>query len=120
MKLFKEIKRRARNVVLAARGKETRWWENTEPVKIKIGPPLKVETFAAEQFIGMQVDEWLKPETVMNCYRRGLAAEIGHKLLEEGALVEEISQRPHELGLRGYTMRLTVKVVVSEEEEAKR
>lgn len=120
MSIFKEIKRRARNVVLAARGKETRWWENAEPVKIKIGPPLKVETFAAEQFIGMQVDEFVDPEKVMNCYRRGLATEIGHALLDAGVLEEKIGQRPHELGLRGHTMRLSVRVVVSEEEEAKR
>lgn len=116
MTLFKEIKRRVRNVGLALIGKETRWLEKMEPNKIKIGPPVKVETFAAEQFIGPQVDEWVKPEAVMNCYRRGLAAEIGHKLLEEGVLMEEITQRPHDLGLLGYTMRLSLRVVRPEEE----
>lgn len=120
MKLFKEIKRRARNVALAIAGKGAGWQEKLEPVEIKVGPPLKVETFAAERFIGPIIDEYIKPEAVMDCYRRGLAADIGHQLLDEGAITEEISQRPHELGLIGHTLRLTVRVVVPEEEEAKR
>lgn len=119
MKIFKEIKRRARNVALAAMGKGAGWQEKLEPVKIKIESPLKIELFAAEQFIGLQVDEIVSPERVMDFYRRSLAGEIGRRLLEEGALIEEITQQPHELGLRGYTMRLTAKVVVSEEKEAK-
>lgn len=116
MKLFKEIKRRAHNVALAIAGKGPGWQEKLEPVKLTINQ-LRVETFAAEQFIGLLVDDWVKPEAVMNCYRRGLAAEIGHKLLEEGVLVEEIGQRPNDLGPRGYTMRLTARVVVPDGEE---
>lgn len=113
MKLFKEIKRRVRNVARAAAGKD-------------IFPPMvempitreqvKVETFAAEQYIGPIVEAWTKnPEEVVEFYRRQLAVEIGRKLLEEGVLMEELSQRPHEPGLRGYTLRLSARVVIPEE-----
>lgn len=117
MKLFKEIRRRTRNAALAIAGKGPGWQEKLEPVKITINQT-RVETFAAEQFLGLIVDEFVKPEVVMDHYRRGLAAEIGHKLLDEGFLVEEISQRPHELGLRDPTLRLTVRVVRPEKEGA--
>lgn len=117
MRLFKEIKRRAHNVAQAIAGKGPGWQEKLGPVKLTINQ-MRVETFAAEQSLGLIVDEFVKPEVVMDHYRRGLAAEIGHKLLDEGFLVEEISQRPHELGLRGPTLRLTVRVVRPEEEGA--
>lgn len=114
MNIFKKIKRRARDIIRAAKGEP--WGEVLRPSRLSAnGQQLKVETFAAEQFIGPVIDEFVKPEAVMNCYRRGLASEIGHNLLAAGVLTEEISQAPHELGLRGYTMRLTVKVVRPEE-----
>lgn len=116
MKLFKEIKRRARNVRRALRGEGV---GSHPPIKVTVGKtaPVKIETFAAEQFIGLLIDEFVKPETVMECYRRDLAAKIGRELLKAGYLKEEIGQRPHELGSRGYTMRLTVRVVKNEEVE---
>ena len=112
MKLFKEIKRRVRNVVLAVAGKDPFPPLTELPIG---GKQVRVETFAAERFISPIIDEFVKPETAMTMYRRGLAAEIGHALLDAGYLKEEIGQRPHELGLRGYTMRLTVRVVKTEE-----
>lgn len=118
MKVFKEIKRRVHNMALAAMGRGAGWQEKLDPVNIKIGPPLKVETFAAEQFIGPHIDEFVMPETVMNFRRRELAAEIGRSLLDAGCIKEEISQRPHELGLEGHTLRLSVRVVVPDGWEA--
>lgn len=118
MSIFKEIKRRARNVALAAMGRGAGWQEKLEPVQIKISP-MRVSTFRAEQIIGPIIDEFARPEVVMESYRRGLAEEIGRKLLDEGVIAEEISPHLHELGLRGPVMRMTVKVVIPEEKEAK-
>lgn len=114
MKLFKEIKRRAHNVVLAIAGKGPEWQEKLEPVKITINPG-HVETFAAERVIVNIAEKWAKSETVKACYRRGLAAEIGYKLLDAGVIVEEITQRPNEMGRHDFTLRLSVRVVVPKE-----
>lgn len=114
MKLIKEIKRRARNVALAVAGKEPFEPLLPNPVKIEI-QQTKVETFAAGRFIEPILDENVRPEVVMEHHRRGLAAEIGRNLLDEGYIKEEIIERPHELGLRGYIVRMTVKVVKPEE-----
>lgn len=114
MKLIKEIKRRAHNVWLAAAGKEPLGPIALKPIRIE-SHQAKVETFAAGRFIEPILDENVRPEVVMEHHRRGLAAEIGRNLLDEGYIKEEIIQRPHELGLCGYIVRLTVKVVKPEE-----
>ena len=114
MKLIKELKRRAHNVALAVAGKEPPGPVALAPVKVELHQA-KVETFAAGRFIEPIFDEFVKHEAVMEHHRRGLAAEIGRNLLEAGYIKEEIIERPHELGLRGYIMRLTVKVVKPEE-----
>ena len=115
MTLFKEIKRRARNVVLALAGKGAGWQEKLEPVQIKVGPSVKVETFAAERFVE-NIDEFMKPEMMVDCYRKQLAAKIAGDLLAAGCFEEEMGERPHELGLRGTTLRLTLRVLRPEEE----
>lgn len=111
MKLFNEIKRRARDVIRAAKGEP--WGELVRPVEFK-RTEAKVETFAAEQYIGTIDEKFVPREAVLRTHRRSLAVDLARCLLDAGVLREEISQRPHELGLLGYTMRLTVKVVIPE------
>ncbi len=112
MKLFDKIKRRARDVIRAAKGEP--WGELVRLPEVK-RVEAKVETFAAEQYIGPLFDT-VPQEAVMRSYRRSLATDLAHHLLDAGALMEEIRQDPHELGLLGYTMRLAVRVVIPEKE----
>lgn len=112
MKLIKEIKRRVRNVAKAAAGKEF----FSPPVEVRLSrAQVELETFAAERFISLAVDELTEPEKLMEYYRRDLAKEIGSRLLYAGALKEEIIQGPNEWGLRGRTLRLSVRAVIPEE-----
>ena len=110
MNIFGEIKRRARNVALAARGKDVPQLAKLEPVKIKV-EPLKIATFAAEHFIEVFAD----PKVVIDFNRRKLAEEIGRNLLDAGVFAEEINQRPLPGGLQSYSIKLVVKVAVPEE-----
>lgn len=111
MKLFNEIKRRARDVIRAAKGEP--WGELVRPVEFK-RMEAKIETFAAERYLPPIIDEFVLPEAVMITYRRELSEDLARCLLDAGALMEEVREGPHELGLPGHYVRMTVKVVIPE------
>lgn len=111
MKLFDKIKRRARDVIRAAKGEP--WGELVRPVEFK-RTEAKVETFAAERYLPPIIDEFVLPEAVMITYRRELSEDLARCLLDAGALMEEVREGS-ELGLPGHYLRMTVKVVVPEE-----
>lgn len=113
MKLFKKIKRRVRDVISAAKGEP---WGDVRPLQFNApGQSVKVETYAAEHFIGIDIDEFLASEVRLDFCRQQLAHQIASGLLAAGYFEEEIRERPHELGLRGKTLRLTLRVVRTEE-----
>lgn len=111
MKLFDKIKRRARDVIRAAKGEP--WGDPVRLPEFK-REEAKVETFTAERYIPPVFDDFELPEAVMISYRRALSEDLARSLLDAGALVEEIREGPHELGLPGHYARMTVNVVLPE------
>lgn len=120
MSVFKEIKRRAHNVVLAATGKGLGWQEKLEPVKIRIESPLKIETYQLQHSVGPFI-EGVNPvmlDRIIDNERKSLAKEIGLALLKEGFIYAETIDTKV-MGAKGVLIRMEVKVVTPEEKEAK-
>lgn len=115
MKLFKEIRRRARNAAQALRGKEvstplTRMHVNIEPVK--------VETFCIERSLPRSAAIYTGEERIRARYCESVARDLGEDLLRSGCIKLEFINPP---GLAGYdvgVVRARVRVVRPEKEGA--
>lgn len=116
MKLIKEIRRRARNIALAAAGKEPLGPITLKPIRIE-PHPVKVETFYSERRLNPYIDEIVPFGRIVEHTRREMARELGMKLLENGACKFEIIKEQNCMGLPGHTLSLKIKVVKPEEGE---
>lgn len=124
MKLFDKIKRRARDVIRAAKGEP--WGDLARPVEF-IRTEAKVETFRVEHRTGPIHGSAYTRENVMAAEVRQAAKELGLYLLEAGFIKTERTEDHDPLYYAiapdagpGYLTAMEVKVVKPDRTEGVR
>lgn len=115
MKLFDKIKRRARDVIRAAKGEP--WGELTRPVEFK-RTEAKVETYRVTSRTGPFKGGEAMKDTILGIETKHAAYQLGVALLEKGLLALEVTE-DHDPAMYamapdafpGYCIALEVKVV---------
>ena len=124
MEIFDKIKRRARDVIKAAKGEP--WGELVRPVEFK-RMEAKVETYRVTSRTGPFKGGEATKDTILRVETAHAAARLGQALLERGLLVLEVTE-DHDPAMYamapdafpGYRVELEVKVVIPDRTEGVR
>lgn len=116
MKLFDKIKRRARDVIRAAKGEP--WGELGQPVRFE-RLEAKVETYRITSRSGPFRGGDSMKDTILRIETKNAAAQLGIALFEKGLVALEVTEDHDPLNYAmmpdafpGYCVALEVKVVV--------
>lgn len=123
MKLFDKIKRRARDVIRAAKGEP--WGDLVRPVEFK-RVETKVETYRVTGHSGPFRGNDNMKDTILRIETADAAARLGRALLEKGLLTVEVTEDHDPISLQlarerdafpGYCVTMEVKVVTPDRTE---